>query len=257
MAAMIKEGAKSNLGSIITIHDVSEEHELETMKMDFVSMAAHELRTPLTSIKGYLSVFINENKDKFDNDQMMFLNRINISAEQLTGLIENLLNVSRIERGVVTLNPEQVNWAENLQAVVNEFKNRAEEKRIDLSFTPATVPLPTIKVDKIRINEVLGNLLSNAIAYTQPGGKVIVWAESDGKNIATHIKDTGEGIPKEAIPHLFTKFFRVSGVLEQGSKGTGLGLYISKSIIEMHHGKIWVESELGKGSTFSFSLPIT
>ncbi|HLD11540.1 MAG TPA: ATP-binding protein, partial [Patescibacteria group bacterium] len=103
---------------------------------------------------------------------------------------------------------------------------------------------------------VLHNLLSNAISYTNPGGKVTVKIETNPYEVITHITDSGIGIPKEALPRLFTKFFRVSGVLEQGSKGTGLGLYISKAIIEMHHGRIWVQSEEGKGSTFSFAIPI-
>ena len=117
--------------------------------------------------------------------------------------------------------------------------------------------LPEVLVDKFRISEVLSNLLANALTYTKPGGKVEVtsWPEND--NVVTSIKDTGEGIPESAIPRLFTKFFLVSGVLEQGSKGTGLRLYISKSIIDMHEGKIWVKSKLGVGSTFTFSLPLS
>lgn len=252
----ISAGKKANLGAILTLHNVTKEAELEEMKLDFVSMAAHELRTPLTAIKGYLSVFMQENRQMFNEDQMSFLNRINIASQELGALIENLLSVSKIERNNFTVTLESVDWVASVKQVVEELIPRATERKITLQFIPPTQVLPKIKADRLRLNEVLANLLSNAINYTAVGGRVDVTVVLQDKEIVTSIKDTGQGIPKEAIPHLFTKFFRVSGVLEQGSKGNGLGLYISKSIIEMHKGKIWVESELGKGSTFSFSLPV-
>ncbi len=258
ISSQIIEGNRVNLGCVITLHDVSDEKHLEEMKLDFISMAAHELRTPLTSIKGYLSIFTNENKDKFNSEQNMFLTRMNIATQQLMGLIDNLLNVSRIERGMFTVNLEKAKWEAIVQQVVDMLRERAVDKQIELTFIKPVNPLPKIYVDKLRIPEVLTNLLSNAIAYTQPGGKIEVWTEIDPSHtqIITHVRDNGQGIPQEAIPHLFTKFFRVAGKLEQGSKGTGLGLYISKSIVDLHHGKIWVNSELDKGSVFSFSLPI-
>lgn len=256
ISAVIKEGNHTGLGCIVTIHNISKEQELEAMKLDFVSMAAHELRTPLTSIRGYLSVFLNENKGKFTGEQNMFLNRINISAQQLMALVENLLSVSRIERGVLTINFASVDWIALIKQIVPDFSERAKEKNIALTFQEPTQPIPNIQADKLRITEVLTNLISNALNYTPAGGSVTIWVEQTGGEVVTRIKDTGQGIPKEAIPHLFTKFFRVSGKLEQGSKGTGLGLYISKSIIDMHHGRIWVQSELGKGSIFSFSIPV-
>jgi signal transduction histidine kinase len=110
-------------------------------------------------------------------------------------------------------------------------------------------------VDAIMIGEVISNLLDNAVRYTHSGGSVLVFLEVTDKFVITHIKDDGQGIPQESVQHLFNKFYRVSGVLEQGSKGTGLGLYISKEIVKLHGGDIWVESELGKGSVFSFSVP--
>lgn len=258
ISSQIKGGSQADLSCILTLHDLTEEKNFETMKLDFVSMAAHELRTPLTSIKGYLSVFINENKEKFDTDQSMFLTRISISAEQLLNLVENLLNVSNIERGIFNVNLESTDWTAIVQQIFDQLTERAKEKDLEFTFIKPESTFPEVMVDKLRIVEVLSNLLSNAIAFTTPGGKIKVSVElsPDKQSVITNVQDTGEGIPKEAIPHLFTKFFHVSGKLEQGSKGTGLGLYISKEIIQMHHGKIWVESELGKGSTFSFSLPV-
>lgn len=251
-----KSGSSFGLGAIMIIEDQSAQKQLEAMKLDFVSMAAHELRTPLTSIKGYLAVFIKENQAKLSADQQMFLNRISISTQTLMGLVENLLNVSRVERGAFTMYKEQIDWAMMVKQTVEDYKLRAREKNQILEFIDPHQTIPPIYADKLRVSEVLYNLIANALNYTAPGGSIQVWLEVDGDFVTTHIKDTGEGIPNEAIPHLFTKFFRVSGNLEQGSKGTGLGLYITKSIIDMHKGKIWVNSELGKGSIFSFSLPV-
>lgn len=256
-ASQIKEGKHVNLGCILTLHDITKGKQLEEMKLDFVSMAAHELRTPLTSIRGYLSVFMEENKDKFTITQNMFLHRISIAVEQLTALTENLLSVSRIERGVFAVSMQVIDWVATVRETIDEFVGRAWDKKIGLILVEPQKPLSFVKADKLRINEVLSNLLSNAISYTHTGGKISVAIEQKGQEVITHIKDTGVGIPRNALPHLFTKFFRVTGKLTQGAKGTGLGLYISKAIVETHGGHIWVESEVNKGSTFSFSLPTT
>jgi PAS domain S-box-containing protein len=254
-AHQIKNGAQHNLGCIITIHDITREKQLESMKMDFVSMAAHELRTPLTSIKGYLSVFMQENEKNFNPDQMMFLNRINLSTQQLMSLVENLLNVSRVERGTFNVFRQPVEWIDLVKHAVTDQSNRAKDKNITLQYHDTGIPKLNVEADKLKIVEVLNNLIANAINYTHSGGTIWVWVEIQNGQAITHIKDTGIGIPREALPHLFGKFFRAHDKLEM-VKGTGLGLYISKAIVELHHGKIWVESEVGKGSTFSFSLPI-
>lgn len=255
MSGQIREGAAVNLGCILSLHDMSREMDFERMKLDFVSMAAHELRTPLTSIRGYLSVLQTELK--VDDEHKQFLDRSMIAAMQLNDLVENLLSVAKIERGALAISKQPLDWVGNVKGVVTELGQRAKEKNLALVFIPPTQVIPSVHVDKLRVNEVLNNLINNAVNYTQPGGSIKVWIEAKEGQVITHVTDTGQGIPKEALPHLFTKFFRVSGILGQGSKGTGLGLYISKSIAEMHGGKIWAESEVGKGSTFSFSLPAT
>lgn len=256
ISRQIKGGASHNLGCIMTIHDVTRERQLEAMKMDFVSMAAHELRTPLTSIKGYLSVFIQENEHKFNQDQMMFLQRIGLSTQQLLNLVENLLNVSRVERGTFSVFRQPLDWIDLVKHSVNDLTNRAKEKKVNLIYADNGLQHLSVEADKLKIVEVLNNLIANAINYTHAGGTIWVWVEVNNQEAITHIKDTGIGIPREAIPHLFSKFFRAHDKLEM-VKGTGLGLYISKAIVELHHGKIWVNSEQGKGSVFSFSLPIS
>ncbi|OGY22231.1 MAG: hypothetical protein A2113_03060 [Candidatus Woykebacteria bacterium GWA1_44_8] len=254
-SSSIKEGGEVGLGAIITINDVSKEKELEEMKLDFVSMAAHELRTPLTAIRGYLSVLQEEVGESLSKEQKSFLDKAFISSSQLAALVENLLSVSRIERGAMRLEVEPTDWGQVLGEAVANFLPLAGEKGVHLSLRKPE-ELPKVLVDKFRISEVISNLLANAIAYTRPGGSVELSAQADDLEVTTQIKDTGQGIPESARSRLFTKFFRVSGVLEQGSKGTGLGLYISKAIIDMHKGKIWVESSLGVGSTFFFTVPV-
>ena len=252
------EDNSSNLGCVLVLHDTSAEKELEAIQLDFVSMASHELRTPLTSVTGYLSIFLKENEGKMDAHQTDFLNRILIAAQQLGAIINNLLNVSKVERGAFSMSNGAIEWKELLEKSVNQNQLQAAQKGISLELKTDGTELGQISGDEIRLTEVLNNLVSNAINYTNSGGSVEVSCKKDGKDLITCVKDTGIGIPPEAVAHLFTKFFRVSGALDKSSnsKGTGLGLYISKSIIDLHHGKIWAESELGKGSTFCFSLPI-
>ena len=250
-------GSSIDVSCILLFQDKTKEKQLEAMKLDFVSMAAHELRTPLTSIKGYISVFINENKDKLTPDQMMFVTRINTSTQQLAGLVENLLSVARVERGAMSLHTQIVNWVDNVKSQVETFEHRAQEKRISLKFMQPAEDIPQVQVDLVRINEVLNNMIANALNYTEPMGKIEISIDRDGDQVCTHIKDTGKGIAKENLDKLFTKFFRVQGgAAEQASKGNGLGLYLSKAIVDLHKGKIYAESEgIGKGSTFTFCLP--
>ena len=252
-SSSIKEGNQVGLGAIITLNDVSKEKEFEEMKLDFVSMAAHELRTPLTAIRGYLSVLQEEVAESLSKEQKSFLDKAFISSSQLASLVENLLSVSRIERGAMKLDMVSADWRAILEESINNFLPLASEKGVNLSLK-CPEKLPKVFVDKFRISEVLSNLVGNAIAYTKPDGNIEITTEVGRDEITTHIKDSGQGIPESAQSRLFTKFFRVSGILEQGSKGTGLGLYISKAIIDLHKGKIWVASKLGVGSTFSFTV---
>lgn len=257
IAANIVEGEGVNLGAIVTLHDVSKEKDLEEMKLDFVSMAAHELRTPLTSIRGYLSVLQEEIGKTLKPEQASFLEKAFISSTQLAALVENLLSVSRIERGSLQIQAQPTSWEPLVEEAYNNFVPQAEERQVKLNYIKPTDALPLVLVDRFRISEVISNLVSNALNYTPAGGAVEISLEKSEKEVITHVKDTGPGIPESALPKLFTKFFRVSGVLEQGSKGTGLGLYISKAVVDMHKGRIWVESTLGKGSIFSFSVPVS
>lgn len=252
-APILIQGAQS--GFIITFHDITKEQELEEMKLDFVSMAAHELRTPLTAIRGYASLLEVQNAKDLDPSGKELIKRLVVSSENLGNLIDNLLSVARIERNIFGVETRPVDLTNTIRGVVDGLKQQALTQNKKLTLVMGH-DLPVVLADAFRIGQVLLNLVANALNYTKDGASITVTAEKKDNLLQVSVADTGQGIPKEAISKLFVKFFRVSGSLKQGSKGTGLGLFISKSIIEMHNGKIWVESEVGKGTTFTFVLPI-
>lgn len=254
--SMITHQAADQVSCILTFHDITEAQELERMKIDFVSMAAHELRTPLTSIKGYLDVLNKEAGRKLTKDQALFLQRSMLGADQLSALIENLLNVSRIENQELHVDLIPISLNRLVEMVAGNLTDLAAHNSLTIKF--ANQPADhLVMADQMRLTEVITNLLANAINYARPGTAIEVrlLTRPSTRQTILEVEDQGAGIPPEAVKHLFTKFYRVSGQLSAGAKGTGLGLYISKSIIEAHHGKIWAKSKVGQGSTFSFSLP--
>lgn len=253
VAKVAKEQGDSGAQTIITIHDETKSRELENMKIDFVSMAAHELRTPLAAIRGYLELIAFKTKQA-TTDVDGYIKQALKSAGELGGLINNLLDVTRIERGTLTLTMGHTDLAQILTDAVRDLQFNAQEKQITVTYR-GTSSGCFVLGDHIALREVINNLLTNAIKYTQPKGSVSVSLLSDGKTYKVDVKDTGIGIPSQAIPHLFTKFYRVHGGLDSGSTGTGLGLFISKSIIERHKGTVSVTSQENVGSTFTFTIP--
>ncbi|GAC1387539.1 MAG: hypothetical protein NVS1B7_0650 [Candidatus Saccharimonadales bacterium] len=249
------EDDPDGIKNIITLRDQTDERELELMKLDFVSMAAHELRTPITAIRGYLSLLSEDDQSVLSMGSKKFIERALSSTSQLVGLISNLLNVSKIERGTLNMVYAKIDWPTIVQDAIHDHEFSAMEKNIELRYEGTKNNVPLL-ADQVSIKEVINNLIANAIHYTDPGGHIIVSLEVTDTEIITKIKDDGIGIPANAVQRLFTKFYRVKGGIASGSGGTGLGLYISKSIVELHKGKIWVESEYGRGSTFIFSLPV-
>ncbi|MBA2279481.1 HAMP domain-containing protein [Candidatus Saccharibacteria bacterium] len=248
------ENDPDGIKNIITLRDQTDERELEMMKLDFVSMAAHELRTPLTAIRGYLSLLKTDANSNFSNNGVQSIERAQSSTDQLAGLISNLLNVSKIERGSLNLSYSKLDWVKTVREALDGHKFSALEKQVTLLYEGPTESVPLL-ADEISIKEVINNLIANAIHYTPENGRIIISVREEGDKVITSIKDSGLGIPANALSRLFAKFYRVKGGMASGSGGTGLGLYISKSIVELHKGKIWVESEEGQGSTFTFSLP--
>jgi two-component system phosphate regulon sensor histidine kinase PhoR len=242
-------------GYILTLHNLSQENQLEEMKVDFVSMAAHELRTPLTAIRGYASLLQMHYATNLEDQAKELLTRLIVSTNNLANLIDNLLSVSRIEQNSMIIDKKPVDLAIIVKDIFESFKSQAQTRHQQFTISMPE-HLPIVIADPFRIGQVFINLISNAINYTQENGTISVTVHEVNGAIEIAVQDNGEGIPADAVPRLFTKFFRVSGSLEQGSKGTGLGLYITKSIIELHKGKIVAESVLGKGSTFTVTIPI-
>lgn len=256
LVAPVNDGQdQSTAQSIVTIHDETKSRELEDMKIDFVSMAAHELRTPLAAIRGYLELISYKKGSVADAETSTYIHQALKSATELGGLINNLLDVTRIERGTLTLHFEKTDLSALVLQAIKESQFVAKDKNIALGYEGPQADCFVVG-DPIAIREVINNLLANAVKYTDANGTVTVHLESQDQQYVVHVADTGIGIPQKAIPNLFTKFYRVHGGLDSGSTGTGLGLYISKSIMERHHGTISVESEVGKGSTFSFAIPV-
>lgn len=240
--------------AIVTIHDETSSRELEAMKTDFVSMAAHELRTPLTAVRGYLEMAaLKEQQHELDGG--IYVDKALKNVNELSGLINNLLDVTRIERGTLVLEMDRMDFAECIGHAVDDAHFLATDRTINLSYDgPKNGKF--VVGDPIAVREIVNNLLSNAIKYTRPGGAVSVHFSESDAGYSVSVKDTGIGIAKEAQKYLFNKFYRVHGGLESGSNGTGLGLYIAQSIAQRHNGVITVMSEEGKGSTFTFTLPV-
>ncbi|MEX2012475.1 MAG: HAMP domain-containing sensor histidine kinase, partial [Patescibacteria group bacterium] len=228
--------------------------QLDKMKDEFISMASHELNTPLAAIEGYLSMILDEGMGKIDKQSRTYLNRAYASSKRLAELILDLLNVSRIEQGRLKMKYEEVSMAEMTESVIHELQIKADGKKIYLKVA-ADKDLPKIWCDPDRIREVIVNLTGNAIKFTDKGGITIKISQPDPKNLRVAVTDTGRGIAKTDQPKLFQKFSQVKREVDE-HQGSGLGLYISKNFVELHKGKIWVDSDTGKGATFSFEIPL-
>jgi signal transduction histidine kinase len=229
--------------------------ELDRLKSDFVSNVSHELRTPLTAIKGAVDLLLREVPGRLNESQTHYLTRVRSNSQHLAGLINDLLDLARIEEGKVELKGTRVSVGGLVHEVMETVKPLAAEKPVLLEVK---LPEPSVLVwaDRDKVTQVLMNLIGNAIKFTPPQGKVTVSASRDATDWAqVSINDSGPGISAEECQKIFEKFYQVSEGGEPKPKGTGLGLAISKALVELHGGKIWVKSEPGRGSTFSFTLP--
>jgi len=249
---------EEKLGNLVILHDVTREKIIERMKTEFVFLAAHQLRTPLSAIKWALRMLLDGDLGKITDEQRDFVEKTYKSNEKMIGLINDLLDVTRIEEGRYLYKPTLESIENLIQIVVSAYKEEMERKNLELDFKKPEKKLPRTIVDVEKIRLVIENLLDNAVRYTPPGGRVKIslrYIEKE-KEIEFSIKDTGVGVPRDQQKRVFTKFFRGVNVMRMETEGTGLGLFIAKNIIEAHGGKIWFESEEGKGTTFYFTLPL-
>ncbi|HEX9797255.1 MAG TPA: ATP-binding protein [Anaerolineales bacterium] len=242
--------AIEGVGQAIVLNDVTHLKELDRIKSEFVTTVSHDLRSPLTAILGYVELI--ERAGEINDQQRDFIRRVQISVQHITDLVSDLLDLGRIESGVDTTQ-ESTPISVLARYAVEGLRTSAETKDVELE---ARLPdgLPLVSGDPIRLRQMIGNLLENAIKYTPAGGRVEIEAESEDHQVILRVTDSGPGIPPADQPYLFDKFYRGSNVAKD-SPGTGLGLSIVKSIVDHHDGRIWVESKLGEGTTFTVVLP--
>ncbi len=235
---------------------LQEKHvETEQFKNEFVSLVSHELRTPLTSIKGFVGLMMEEESGPLNEEQQEYLSIIRENSERLIALVNDLLDVSHIESGKVELQLKPVNLEQLYRNLAKSFEPVfvAKKQHLTLQFSE---PMPIVLADEQRLQQIMNNLLSNASKYTLEGGSIQLWTRCEEDMIRIGIEDTGVGMTAEEQEALFTKFYRIKNRLTENVSGTGLGLTITRSLIELHGGKIQVESTPGEGSTFSFTLPL-
>lgn len=242
------------LGYVVILNDVTEQKNLDRMKSSFVAMASHELRTPLTAVKGFISTLLIH--DDFEPEERReFYQIIDHECDRLTRLINDLLNTARIEANE-SLQPNytRVNIAELIEKVVIIQKQTAHRHNV---YHQISADLPKVIGDEDKLDQILTNLVSNAIKYSPDGGDVVISAQVDGDDMLICVEDSGIGIPDSHLPRVFDKFHRVNNEDNRMIYGTGLGLFLVKHLVEqLHLGKIWVESEVGKGSKFWFRFPV-
>lgn len=250
--ALVKDEADNLLGVVAILTDITEIRNVEKMKTEFVSTVSHELRTPLTSIKGFVATLLDDAEGYYDhNVRMEFYRIIDTECDRLRRLIDDLLNVSRIEAGrAMELQWQPLDLAEMIHRVVDAQKSYATVHTFKFDLAPN---LPTVYGDYDQVDRILTNLISNAIKYSPQGGEITLSLKEVGDFLEGTVTDQGIGIPAEHLDKIFERFHRVAG---QGTPGgTGLGLFLTKHLVEAHGGSIWAESRVGKGSSFHFTLP--
>ncbi|HET59858.1 MAG TPA: GAF domain-containing protein, partial [Chloroflexi bacterium] len=256
-AAVVREGAF--LGSVIILRDITAEAMAERLKSEFVTNVSHELRTPITSIKGAVEVVLGKMTGSLNTQQEMFMNMASKNCDRLQLLIDDILEVSQIDAGQMQLQYGMVDVAGLINATGEEFRARSRRENRPMEIV-VDLPqdLPPVPADAQRIQQVIQNLVNNAYMYTEDQGTITLRARQRGDYLQMDISDTGIGIPPEAAGRIFERFYRGGDELVISSAGPGLGLWITRTIVEMHGGEIWFTSSgvPGEGATFSFTLPV-
>ena len=252
--APVQNDLGETMGSVTVLQDISHLKELDKMKSEFIAMVTHELRAPIAAVEQQLTVILNKMAGEITEKQGHLLSRAKERIKGLLTLIKDLLDLSKIEAGMMVQYKEPLHLQEVVQKVVDLMRAEAEAKKLDLQFT-APPQLSLISADRNSMEGIFTNLISNAIKYTPEGGKVWVHLEEEGGFVKATVSDTGIGIKKEDLSRIFDKFYRVKTVETRQIVGTGLGLSIVKSVVDAHLGSIFVESEEGGGTIFTVLLP--
>ena len=249
---------EEKIGTLIILRDVTREKNIERLKTEFVSIAAHQLRTPLSAVKWTLKMILEGDLGEILKEQREFLEKTYLSNERMIRLINDLLNITRIEEGKFLYNIKKQNIIEIAEKVIAPSREEAQRRGLRFEFQKPRKEIPELKLDSEKISLALQNLLDNAIHYTRAGGfvKVSIDYLEDKREIIVSVEDTGIGVLKDQQKRVFSRFFRGANAIKTETEGTGLGLFITKNIVEAHGGRIWFKSKENKGSTFSFSLPM-
>lgn len=242
-----------NNNSLIRIQDLTELRRLEVVRQDFISNISHELRTPISSVKA-LAETLKDNAVDDPSVAKDFLSKINIEADRLAQMVQELSELSRIEKGITQLNKKPIHMVEIIKYTLERLKAQANRAGITITLD-ISQDLPQVLADETRIEQVLINLIHNAIKFTPTDGRIHVSATEQGGAVEVSISDTGIGISSDDLPRIFERFYKADK--SRSSRGTGLGLAIAKHIVEAHRGRIWADSIEGQGSTFRFTLPLT
>ena len=238
---------------IVNVHDITRFREAEELKSTFISVVSHELKTPVTLIKGYASTLRREDATWDQETVREGLKIIEQESDRLDRLINDLLDASRIEAGGLKLEPADLSLPRLIAKTVEKFRTQTTAHHFETQFPPN---FPLVFADEERINQVLYNLLANAIKYSPRGGTIRIGGEARANDVLVWVADEGIGIPVEEQARLFQRFYRVDSGLRRRTQGAGLGLYLSRAIVEAHGGRIWVESQSGQGAVFYFTLPL-
>jgi PAS domain S-box-containing protein len=247
------------LGTVSIFRDITHEVQVDRLKSEFVANVSHELRTPLTSIKGYVEIMLMGASGTITTQQQHFLDIVKTNTERLTVLLNDLLDISRIEAGRVSLLLQQLNMQEIADDVASDIRRRSQEENKPMKFVVDVPPdIPRVNGDFDRVRQILGNLVVNGYNYTPAGGTVTITMQNCGTDVQVNVIDTGIGIQGKDHKRIFERFYRGEDPLVLATSGTGLGLALSKTLVEMHRGRIWFNSSgtAGEGSTFSFTLPV-
>ncbi len=253
LAAYYNLGNPNGLCTVLVLFDHTQQYSQDDQSISFVALTVHELRTPLTLLKGYIEIFNQELKGKLNPEMDSFLDKMRASSDQLTAFVNNILNVARIDNDQMELRLQQENWTEVLNQAIDIIELRAKVRGIAIK-REVSQSLPMVGIDRLSIQEVILNLIDNAIKYSANSKVIIVKSSLNPEGLVeTTVQDFGRGIPESIISKLFTKFYRDHHNRSQVG-GTGLGLFLSKTIIDAHQGNIWVHSKEGTGSTFGFTV---
>ncbi|MDP3964233.1 MAG: ATP-binding protein [bacterium] len=243
------------VGVVAVFHDITREQEIDHAKNSFIALASHQLRTPLTSINWYTEMLLDGDTGKLTKNQRDFLNEIHIGSLRMTSLVNSLLNVSRLDIGTFIVNPEKINLILVFEEMLRESYKDIQGKKLKIT-TDFDNRIPSINADPNLTRIIVQNLITNAVKYTPTSGRIRIMVRQKQQNIIITVADNGYGIPKNQQNQVFTKLFRADNVKAKDTKGTGLGLYIVKSILDAIGGSISFESELNKGTTFTVTLPL-